>query len=342
MTTRSVLGLLYILRGMEAIGESTTPALSQFGLSIEQLDPTAHIERQLELDIRIALAQCVSQVHVGLQVGQYFSLAGYGPLVMLLLTCQTTQHALDVGVQYQSLTFLYSRLRVDQHTAHVALVLTPHVLPESAHRFLIDGEMAGTFKLLRDLQVSFGEPTARMRVELPIAPPTDAQVLAQYQRYYGHDVSFGHTEGSFIADRHMLSRPMFTADPAGHALYRQQCDAALQVQHSQRDTWADRVSRYLALHQQGYSLPTVGATAQAFGLAERSLRYQLSQDGTSFRRLRDQLRHQQALGLLCNDSLSIERIAERLGYAETAAFIHAFNRWHGMSPHQYRLKQAHR
>ncbi|WP_442978117.1 helix-turn-helix domain-containing protein [Saccharothrix sp. 6-C] len=33
--------------------------------------------------------------------------------------------------------------------------------------------------------------------------------------------------------------------------------------------------------------------------------------------------------------MPVERIAARLGYGETAAFIHAFRRWHGTTPGDY-------
>ncbi len=337
MTTRSVLGLLYILRGMEAIGECSETALTQFGLSLAQLDPTAQIDRQLELNIRIALATDLSQAHMGLKVGQYFSLAGYGPLVMLLMTCPTIGDALRLGVAFQALTFLYGRLRIEQDADQVALVLTPLQLSEPAHRFLIDGEMAGTFKLLRDLQSTFGGSAGWVRVNLPIAQPTDADMLTEYQQYYGRDVSFGHTEGRFIAPLALLDQSLMTADSAGNALYYRQCEIALQARQSHTTGWPDRVRDYLGLH--GDQLPDIATTARALGLAERSLRYQLAQASTSFRQLRDHLRHQQAIRLLMHPQLSIERIAEQLGYAEAASFIHAFGRWQGCSPHQYRLRQ---
>lgn len=337
MTTRSVLGLLYILRGMAAIGERSEAALAQFGLSLAQLDPTAQIDRQLELNIRIALAVNLSQTHLGLKVGQYFSLAGYGPLVMLLMTCPTVGDALRLGVAFQSLTFLYGRLRIEQDADQVALVLTPLQLAEPAHRFLLDGEMAGTFKLLRDLQSTFGASMGWVRVNLPIAQPIDPDVLKEYQHYYGVNVSFGHLEGRFIAPCTLLNHPLMTADSAGNALYQRQCETALQAQQSHTIGWPDRVRDYLGLH--GNHLPDIATTARALGLAERSLRYQLAQANTSFRQVRDHLRHQQAIRLLTDSQRSIERIAEQLGYAEAASFIHAFGRWQGCSPHQYRLKQ---
>ncbi|WP_147502726.1 helix-turn-helix domain-containing protein, partial [Acinetobacter baumannii] len=36
---------------------------------------------------------------------------------------------------------------------------------------------------------------------------------------------------------------------------------------------------------------------------------------------------------------SVEQIAEWLGYAEPASFIHAYKRWHGKTPHAMRLVQ---
>jgi AraC-like DNA-binding protein len=35
-------------------------------------------------------------------------------------------------------------------------------------------------------------------------------------------------------------------------------------------------------------------------------------------------------------------VAQRLGYAEAASFIHAFRRWTGMTPSQFRARAAKR
>jgi AraC-like DNA-binding protein len=38
--------------------------------------------------------------------------------------------------------------------------------------------------------------------------------------------------------------------------------------------------------------------------------------------------------------MSVERVAEALGFAETASFSRAFKRWKGMSPLQFRHRGA--
>lgn len=341
MTTRSILGLLYILRGMSAIGEQTEPALAKFGLKLDQLDPSARIHREFELKIYIELARHLKRPHAGLNVGQYFSLAGYGPFVMLLLTCSTIREAVRVGVGYQALTFLFSRLHIEHSPdgQQSALVLAPYeALEDSARRFLVDCEMAGTFKLLRDLQATFVDVSEQVRVEMPIAAPEDPAVLLAYQQYYGRDVSFGHRVGRFWASQHLLDKGLVTTDPAGHALYVQQCDQALRLQQSCQTTLIDHVRAYLLLHEG--DVPDIQTTARAFDMVERTLRYRLTQLGVSFRQLRDEILYQKSQQYLANPKMTIEQIAEKLGYAESAAFIHAFKRWSGLTPHRFRQTKA--
>ena len=76
--------------------------------------------------------------------------------------------------------------------------------------------------------------------------------------------------------------------------------------------------------------------ARALGFSERTLRRQLTAEGRNFRDLLAEARYIKAQHLLCHTTLPIEAIAQQLGYAESAAFIHAFQRWTGMTPSAFR------
>lgn len=82
--------------------------------------------------------------------------------------------------------------------------------------------------------------------------------------------------------------------------------------------------------------PSAEEVARSFDLSERSLRRQLSEDGQSFRDLLAEARYAKARDLLRQTDLPVEEIAAQIGYAESAAFIHAFRRWAGQSPRAYR------
>ncbi|WP_084302359.1 AraC family transcriptional regulator [Bradyrhizobium sp. WSM2254] len=52
----------------------------------------------------------------------------------------------------------------------------------------------------------------------------------------------------------------------------------------------------------------------------------------------DQVREQRAIYLLDNTRMSIDAVAEALGFAETASFSRAFKRWKGTPPQRFRSR----
>lgn len=70
-----------------------------------------------------------------------------------------------------------------------------------------------------------------------------------------------------------------------------------------------------------------------------TLRRRLDDEGSSYRLLLDEVRQALAEELLATGAIRLEEIAERLGYGEVSNFIHAFRRWKGMTPRQYRQRR---
>jgi AraC-like DNA-binding protein len=52
--------------------------------------------------------------------------------------------------------------------------------------------------------------------------------------------------------------------------------------------------------------------------------------------LLDHHRNELARGLLESTDLAVERIAERLGYADPSNFSRTFRRWNGVNPREFR------
>jgi AraC-like DNA-binding protein len=69
----------------------------------------------------------------------------------------------------------------------------------------------------------------------------------------------------------------------------------------------------------------MGAVAAALGMASRSLHRHLAPGGTTFGLLIDEVRSALAEEMLAH-RMSVAEVAERLGYAESASFSHAFKR----------------
>jgi len=86
----------------------------------------------------------------------------------------------------------------------------------------------------------------------------------------------------------------------------------------------------------GDQWPTLEAMADGLHVTPSTLRRRLEDEGSSYRELKDGLRPDMAIDLLCRTSLSVEAIAFGLGYQEVSAFYRAFRHWTGTRPGSYR------
>lgn len=331
MGLRSILGLLNIAQGLRELGEDPTPALRRHGLDLEALDPLTCIERTRELRLYTEIAQTLRDPTAGLKLGSRFSFTSYGPLVMLWATCANAYESFQLAVRYQPLTFLFSTLGFEPCSGQSAVVLTPVPMPALAFRLLADGEMAGTFKLMRDMQAAMGLDILPERVDMPYPMPAEA---AQIEAHFGCPVRFGEPVGRLWVRNEHLQWRFPTADAAAHAMYRALCDQQLAAQRTAPEQLAERVAAHLDLFVQHY--PDAAEVARSFGVSERTLRRQLQLEGASFRALLGQARHRKAQQLLQQTRLPVEAIAAQLGYAESAAFVRAFKTWAGMTPAAFR------
>ncbi|GAB4071070.1 AraC family transcriptional regulator ligand-binding domain-containing protein [Ancylobacter sonchi] len=78
------------------------------------------------------------------------------------------------------------------------------------------------------------------------------------------------------------------------------------------------------------------AVAAEIGMGARTLARHLARAGTSFEDIKDEVRFTVARELLTLTRLPIGRIAEALSYSAISSFDHAFLRWAGVTPSQWR------
>jgi len=86
----------------------------------------------------------------------------------------------------------------------------------------------------------------------------------------------------------------------------------------------------------GYHAPGLEGLARQMNCSSRTLRRHLQALGSSYQQLLDELRFERAKQLLADEQMPIYRIAETLGFSETASFRHAFQRWSGVAPSHFR------
>jgi len=76
--------------------------------------------------------------------------------------------------------------------------------------------------------------------------------------------------------------------------------------------------------------------ARSLSMSHQNLWRKLNKEGTSYQRIKDQLRHDMAIHFLSRTELNITEVAVNVGYADERHFYRMFKKWTGMSPGKYR------
>lgn len=86
--------------------------------------------------------------------------------------------------------------------------------------------------------------------------------------------------------------------------------------------------------------PHIDLAAEIAGVGTRTLQRKLSQLGTTYSDLVQQVRFESSIDMLENSAIKITDIAYELGYSDPAHFTRAFRRWTCMTPKEYREQRS--
>ncbi|MDX1496231.1 MAG: AraC family transcriptional regulator ligand-binding domain-containing protein [Salinisphaeraceae bacterium] len=163
-------------------------------------------------------------------------------------------------------------------------------------------------------------------------PPPD--YASMYEDYFHIPVAFNQPYDGIEFDRELLDLPLQGAFPALHEQARYLVEQRVAAQ-PQRKGIAARVQHLLQTRPE-LSTAGIEACSQALRLHTRSLQRKLKDEGTHFGELVDEVRFRQAVVALQKNEHNLERLSEKLGFADRRSFTRAFKRWSGLSPSQYR------
>jgi AraC-like DNA-binding protein len=80
----------------------------------------------------------------------------------------------------------------------------------------------------------------------------------------------------------------------------------------------------------------IRAVASELSMSDRTLQRRLTDEGTTFKRLLTQARHEQAREYLADPKLDIKEVAFLIGYEDQNSFYRAFRLWEGDTPSKWR------
>jgi AraC-like DNA-binding protein len=267
---------------------------------------------------------------IGFKFGKQLNLVAADTLGQLIMSSATLMQALKSVQSYHALLSISLNFDAKMDGADAVVrfdELYHRQLPLSLQWFATEALLACCQHQARWLT---GESLGFQRVCLPYTRPPHSEL---YDDNLTCELVFGapYHEISFRKD--VLELPVLTANEPVRMIKSQQCQAALK-RRERRFSINARVNTILSKTYPNF--PTLSVVAQQLHTSRSCLYRKLQMNQTSYQCLINEFKKNKSMRLLRETLLTINEIAEKLGFSDASSFRRAFKSWTGVQPSSLR------
>jgi AraC-like DNA-binding protein len=267
---------------------------------------------------------------LGLKLGQKVNLAMFGAFGYALMSSRTLKDAADVFIKYQKLPGQLTMISSEYDGSDMVVQFKPlYPLEERVLVYAIEEVLSTTYfgmNFLVNREIGLKE------IRLAYPAPGHA---ALYVEMFGCPVRFMESGNSMRFDASYYDLPVSSADNNVYEYCTHFCDNILKGRKNS-DPFIENIRNIIMTSLDRYI--KIEEMAKELGLSIRSLNRRLEERGTSYKKIMNRIRTDLAMSYLENTNLSIDQIADLIGFSETTAFRKAFKTWTGISPTEQRKK----
>ncbi|HTQ50275.1 MAG TPA: AraC family transcriptional regulator [Candidatus Acidoferrales bacterium] len=277
-----------------------------------------------------ALPELVDDPAIGLKLPALVPLEQHHPISIAAQHARTFRDALQRLARYKILCCAEEMLIVEGNE-ECRVGFNWILSREFAPPLLIDTTFASMVELGRR---GTRQPVRALRVEL--ARNDEHREL--YEAHFGCPVKFKTQRNAIIFRTSDLNFPFVTYNAELLAMLGPGLDRELARRKADQ-TLIVKVKWVLG-KLLGGNPPDIMTVAKELGISSRTLQRRITEEGTSFRQLLSDARHELARHYLLQPTLELGETAYLLGYEDPNSFFRAFREWEGMTPSEW--KMAHR
>jgi AraC-like DNA-binding protein len=335
---------------------NTSPCLNRFaGAPVRLLSATLNVVAKRGYDTDAILAQCgiprseLADISNRVTTEQYFAfntyllehtnvpelgllqagvekLVDFGLIGMAVISCENLGMALPLFEKYRPLVGPICDYHSEIHDDNVVIVFEGN-LAHMPYRWSVECALAGFASAIRFCLPNDAKFAA---VRLTYSAPDYADV---YREVFGCPAYFEQGRNELCFPKSLLDIPFASANSVLRELCLRECDKIL---HSLRadNPLIDQVEAIIRSFPG--ALPQFPLVAETLTMSPRTLHRRLTEEGTSYRQIVENLRKRLAKEYLTEARLEQKQVAYLLGYTEPANFYHAFQRWFGCTPAEFR------
>jgi AraC-like DNA-binding protein len=324
-----------LLKYASRIGVDTEGVCEQAGLDpCDPDEPGARIPADKFNTLWEVIVRRSGDHNLALHFGQAaHELFGGHILFSVMMNCPTVGDALERFFRYHSLMADIHEMRITGKGTYAYVHLENQWPGFPLHRHHVEAGLSLVVTVLRRLSENRIDP-----VEVRFVHPEPPDVT-EHKRIFRSPLLFRQPENRIVIQQEDLALPIFLANPDLLEALERFADERVQDLYG-RDTWADRVTGSIGQMLARGERPAIESAAKALAVSARYLQSRLKAEGVTYQQLLDRIREDTAIRYLKKPEVTICDIAFLLGFSEQSAFNHAFKRWTGRSPGEYRKTVA--
>jgi AraC-like DNA-binding protein len=264
--------------------------------------------------------------HAGLR----FHVSTQGMYGFALLSSTDYRKAVQFSIKYHRLAAPLAEISFHEENARGIWFIDPVPYPlvdATLYKFLVEFQLGIHVSLHRDVM---GASFVPQEIHAKYGPSHSSQ---KYHDVFGCPVLFEQPENRLMFDVAWLARTAELGNAVTHAVVLSLCDELLD-EFQLRAGIAGKVRNALLANLAAST--NFAAIARYLTMSPRTLRRRLQENDLSYRKLLDELRMHVAIKYLRDTVMTIEDIADALGFSEAAGFRRAFLRWTRCSPQAFR------
>ncbi|GAB3047312.1 AraC family transcriptional regulator [Acinetobacter apis] len=329
--SRNTISIYYVnvaLAGVHKLGMDVEVLLSHVGIEAELLkQPKARISPEQYTRFIKMLWMVTQDEHAGFS-SQPRKLGTFAMMCQLIIHSKNLGEALELSSQFYRLfgDDWFIGLERDKHEARFVPFI-PRT--EDPQHFMTDNMLMiwhGLASWLIDRRI----PLERVHFNYPAPEQADEYDALFFAPLIQFNAS--RTEITFAAD--YLDLPIRQTTETLEEFLKIGPTQFL-INFKNTNSLTSRIRDVLKNHI-GEEMPTLNDVASMLYLSPQTLRRRLATEGRSYQGVKDALRRDAAIHLLLKPSLTLEDVAQQVGFSETSTFHRAFKKWTGVTPGLYR------
>ncbi|MFV0476337.1 MAG: AraC family transcriptional regulator [Parahaliea sp.] len=314
-------------------GQEPSHLMKLAGLSDTYLhEPDMYLPYQAYIKLLDICAKETGNPLLGAEFGLEQGHQVFGPTAYLISSSNNLQQALNSMLRYYRLHTTGGRLEL----SHIGRKVMFHfeITTATAHDVtqVLDNACAVGMRMMKSFYGNSWKPD-----ELHLQHDASPELIQHYSRLFGLVPRFNSSWNGYVFSASVLDLPLPKADQTLHRLLERQLDAM------KTDDVQDLLQRLAVAVRKAMAAGNISLrdVAQMMAMSPRSLQRHLSSRGATFQSVLTDVRQQLAKHYLRHSNYQLSEIADLLCFNGLSHFSHAFKRWYGVSPGQWKKLHSH-